>query len=46
MTCGAHPVVAWWRVTLPSLAPGLIAGCTLVFVLGMSSLITPSMLGR
>lgn len=46
LTCGAHPVVAWWRVTLPSLAPGLIAGCTLVFVLGMSSLITPSMLGR
>lgn len=46
LVCGAHPIVAWWRVTLPSLAPGLIAGCTLVFVLGMSSLITPSMLGR
>lgn len=46
MICGAHPVVAWWRVTLPALAPGLIAGCTLVFVLGMSSLITPAMLGR
>ena len=43
---GAHPIVAWWRVTLPLSAPGIVAGATLVFVLGVAALITPLMIGK
>ncbi len=30
-TLGARPTTVWWRVTLPLLAPGLIAGAVLAF---------------
>ena len=43
---GAHPFVAWLRVTLPLSAPGIVAGATLVFVLGVAALITPLMIGK
>lgn len=30
-TLGARPTAVWWRVTLPLLAPGLVAGAVLAF---------------
>jgi putative spermidine/putrescine transport system permease protein len=42
---GAPPWRRFVSVTLPLSAPGLIAGCFLVFALSMGSYITPQMLG-
>ena len=42
---GAPPWRRFVSVTLPLSAPGLIAGCFLVFSLSMGSYITPQMLG-
>lgn len=35
----------FWSVTLPMTAPGILAGSILVFVLSISALVTPRMLG-
>jgi putative spermidine/putrescine transport system permease protein len=43
---GAHPMVAFVRVTLPSIAPGIIGGATLVFLISVGSLVTPMFLGQ
>lgn len=36
---GASPVMAFWRVTLPLLAPGVIAGALLAFVLSLDDFV-------
>jgi putative spermidine/putrescine transport system permease protein len=43
---GAHPVLAFFRIRLPGIAPGLVAGATLSFVLAVGSLVTPLFLGQ
>ncbi len=45
-TLGAHPLLAFWRVTLPAAAPGIVAGATLVFLISVGSLVTPIFLGQ
>lgn len=42
---GAHPIVAFWRITMPSVATSVVAGSTLVFLLAMGSIVTPRFLG-
>ena len=42
---GANPVQTFFKVTLPLCAPGVISGCILVFTMGMTSYITPQLLG-
>lgn len=43
---GAHPALAFVRFTLPAIAPGLLAGAVLSFVIGIGSLVTPIFLGQ
>jgi putative spermidine/putrescine transport system permease protein len=43
---GAHPIVAFWRITLPRVASAAVAGSTLVFLLAIGSLVTPRFLGQ
>jgi putative spermidine/putrescine transport system permease protein len=42
---GAGPVLTFWRIFLPLSLPGVLAGCTLVFVLALGFYITPELLG-
>lgn len=42
---GAHPLLVFWKVFLPLSLPGVLAGCTLVFVLSLGFYITPELLG-
>ncbi|MCQ4161631.1 ABC transporter permease [Roseomonas sp. GC11] len=42
---GAPPLVVFWRIVLPLTLPGILLGCLLVFVLTVSSFITPKLLG-
>ena len=42
---GANPAQTFIKVTLPLIAPGVISGCILVFTMGMTSYITPQLLG-
>ena len=44
-TLGAGPLKTFFLVTLPLTAPGMFAGSVLVFVLTISALITPRLLG-
>lgn len=44
-TLGSGPVHVFAAVTLPLSAPGIVAGSILVFVLTISALVTPLMLG-
>lgn len=44
-TLEAKPVQVFIRVTLPLSASGILAGCTIVFVLTISALVTPRLLG-
>lgn len=44
-TLGAGPLRTFGLVTLPLLAPGMFAGSVLVFVLSISALVTPRLLG-
>ena len=44
-TLGAGPMKTFFLVTLPLTAPGLFAGSVLVFVLTISALVTPRLLG-
>lgn len=42
---GARPLLVFWKVFLPLSLPGVLAGCTLVFVLSLGFYITPELLG-
>jgi spermidine/putrescine transport system permease protein len=42
---GAGPRQALWRVTLPLTAPGILAGCVLVFIPSLGSFLAPDLLG-
>ncbi|MFT4268721.1 MAG: ABC transporter permease [Xenophilus sp.] len=42
---GASPTQAFWRVLFPQTLPGIVAGCVLVFVLGLGFYVTPALLG-
>lgn len=42
---GAGPVLTFWRILVPLSLPGVLAGCTLVFVLSLGFYITPELLG-
>lgn len=41
---GAHPVVAFLKVTFPLSLPGVVAGSLIVFTLSVSAYVTPSIL--
>jgi putative spermidine/putrescine transport system permease protein len=45
MSLGANPLRTFWRVTLPLSMPGIATGVLLVFVLTISSFVTPQLLG-
>ena len=42
---GAAPARALWRVTIPLTAPGIAAGCLLVFIPSLGSYLAPDLLG-
>jgi spermidine/putrescine transport system permease protein len=42
---GASPARALWRVTLPLTAPGIAAGCVLVFIPSLGTFLAPDLLG-
>ena len=42
---GANPIQTFWKVVLPLSTPGIFAGCTLVFIMSMTSYVTPKLLG-
>ncbi len=44
-TLSASRARVFWSVTLPMSAPGILSGCILVYVLTISALVTPRMLG-
>jgi len=44
-TLGARPLSRLRRVTLPLAAPGIVAGCVLVFVPALGAFLTPDLLG-
>jgi putative spermidine/putrescine transport system permease protein len=45
MGLGAGPVETFLRVTLPLTVPGLVTGCSVVFLLAAGSVVTPLLLG-
>jgi spermidine/putrescine transport system permease protein len=42
---GAGPSRALWRVTIPLTAPGIVAGCVLVFIPSLGAYLAPDLLG-
>ncbi|MCG8359724.1 MAG: ABC transporter permease [Kiloniellales bacterium] len=42
---GANRLTTFWKVTCPLSLPGILAGSVLVFVLSVSALVTPRLLG-
>ena len=42
---GAHPIIAFWKVTVPQALTGIIAGCFLVFITALGDYINPQLLG-
>lgn len=44
-SAGATPATAFWTVFRPLAAPGVAAGCSLVFCATLGSFVTPAMLG-
>lgn len=44
-TLGARPAMTFLRVYLPLTVPGIISGCTLVFVLSIGYYVTPALMG-
>lgn len=42
---GATPLRRLWRVTLPLTAPGMAAGCLLVFIPSLGAFLAPDLLG-
>lgn len=45
VSLGATPFQTWYLVTLPLITPGLLAACTLSFILSMNAYATPVLLG-
>ena len=45
LSLGAPWIVAWWRVQLPLVAPGILAGSVIVFVFALGYYITPTLVG-
>lgn len=45
VSLGATPLQTWRLVTLPLMAPGMLAACTLSFILSMNAYATPVLLG-
>ena len=44
-TLGAHPVAAFWMVTLPLTLPAVLGAWVLSFLLGVSAFVTPKLMG-
>ncbi|MHB8496120.1 MAG: ABC transporter permease [Casimicrobiaceae bacterium] len=44
-TLGSTPLRRFFKVTLPMLAPGILAGSLLVFAIAISSFVTPALIG-
>ena len=44
-TLGSSPARRFFRVTLPMLVPGILAGSLLVFAIAISSFVTPALIG-
>lgn len=42
---GANPLRVFWRIVLPLSLPGVLTGALLVFVLAISSFVTPRLMG-
>jgi putative spermidine/putrescine transport system permease protein len=42
---GARPIRAFWRVYVPQVMPGILAGCLLTFILCLGYYITPALIG-
>jgi len=42
---GASPTAAFWRITVPLSAPGILAGCLLVFIPAIGEFVIPDLLG-
>ncbi|MFO5491597.1 MAG: ABC transporter permease [Cuspidothrix sp.] len=42
---GANPIQTFWKVTVPQVSPGIIAGSLLVFITGLGDFIDPELLG-
>lgn len=42
---GCSKIAAFWRVTVPMSMPGVIAGCTLVFIPAIGEFVIPELLG-
>ncbi len=42
---GASPFKSFWQVTLPLSAPGIIAGCLLVFIPAVGEYVIPALMG-
>jgi len=42
---GASPTAAFWRITVPLSAPGIVAGCLLVFIPAIGEFVIPDLLG-
>lgn len=45
LSLGAPWIVAWWRVQLPLILPGIWAGSAIVFVFSLGFYITPTLVG-
>ncbi len=45
ISLGARPVTAFRRIYLPLTAPGIAAGCLLVFIMSLGYYITPALVG-
>lgn len=45
LSLGSHPFGVFWKVTFPQSLDGLAAGAGLTFVMSMSALVTPQLLG-
>jgi putative spermidine/putrescine transport system permease protein len=41
---GAGPIRTFWRVTLPLTMPGIVAGASIVFSIGVAAYVTPTLL--
>ncbi|MEB3274508.1 MAG: ABC transporter permease [Prochlorothrix sp.] len=42
---GAYPRTAFWQITVPQSAPGILAGSLLVFITGLGDFVDPELLG-
>jgi putative spermidine/putrescine transport system permease protein len=45
LSLGAHPIETFLRITLPLSLPGVLSGCSLVYLLASGSIVTPILLG-